>query len=82
MAYLLWLVAGWLGAHRFYLREPLWGLIYFVTGGLFMLGWFVDAIFLGDKVDEYNRRIAEDNRLARARLVRGGAVDKRRKVGE
>jgi TM2 domain-containing membrane protein YozV len=42
LTYLLWLVGGLLGLHKFYLGRPLVGLLYFFTGGLFFIGWVVD----------------------------------------
>lgn len=42
LTYTLWLLGGVLGLHKFYLGRPLMGLLYFFTGGLFVLGWVVD----------------------------------------
>ena len=42
LTYLLWLVGGLLGLHKFYLGRPGVGLLYFFTGGLFFIGWAVD----------------------------------------
>lgn len=42
LTYLLWLVGGLFGLHKFYLGHPAVGLLYFFTGGLFVLGWVVD----------------------------------------
>ena len=68
LAYFLWALLGPLGGHRFYLRDFGWGVIYFFTGGLFSIGWFVDAFTLPGKVDSYNRRL-DAGRIAPARLV-------------
>jgi TM2 domain-containing membrane protein YozV len=38
------LFAGNFGAHRFYLNQPLWGVLYLMTCGLFGIGAIIDAI--------------------------------------
>ncbi|MCM3484556.1 MULTISPECIES: TM2 domain-containing protein [Kocuria] len=44
LAYVLWLFLGWLGIHKFYLRQPIWGLIYLFLGGL---GWTLAGVGVG-----------------------------------
>lgn len=44
IGYLLW-VFGFTGAHRFYYGRPITGTIWFLTLGLFGVGWLID-IFL------------------------------------
>lgn len=44
LAYVLWFFLGWLGIHKFYLRQPIWGLIYLFLGGL---GWTLAGIGVG-----------------------------------
>ncbi|MFW6186559.1 MAG: TM2 domain-containing protein [Actinomycetota bacterium] len=48
LAYVLWFFLGWLGIHKFYLRQPIWGLIYLFLGGLgfAMAGIGVGFLFL------------------------------------
>jgi TM2 domain-containing membrane protein YozV len=70
-SYLLWAFLGPWGAHRFYLRDYGWGVIYLLTGGLFLVGWFIDAFTLPGQVDRANRALAGDG-LAPARLVSSG----------
>jgi TM2 domain-containing membrane protein YozV len=72
IAYLLWCFLGTLGVHRLYLRQYGWALVYLCTGGLFMIGWFVDAFLIPGNVSALNREIEDEMRLARARIVRGG----------
>lgn len=48
---------GFLGTHHFYLERPVWGLLYFVTGGLFGIGWLVDLCRMSCLTDDANRRI-------------------------
>jgi len=43
VAYILWLLFGIMGVHRFYLKNPKTGLVYMFTGGIFGLGWLADA---------------------------------------
>ncbi len=44
IGYILW-IFGFLGAHRFYYGRQFSGTLYFLTLGLFFIGWIVD-IFL------------------------------------
>ncbi len=64
VAYLLWFVGGVLGLHKFYLGRPFIGLLYFFTGGLFLLGWLVDAFTLPRQVRVAN--LLAQNRTAAA----------------
>lgn len=55
--YLLWFFFGWFGIHKFYLNKTMWGLIYFFTGGLFFIGWFIDLFTIPSQVRAYNRQL-------------------------
>ena len=46
---------GLFGVHRFYLGKWLTGLVWFFTGGLFLLGLLFDFWTLNEQVDEKNR---------------------------
>jgi hypothetical protein len=50
LTYLLWFVGGLFGVHKFYLGRPVVGLLYFFTGGLFLLGWVIDFFTLPRQV--------------------------------
>jgi TM2 domain-containing membrane protein YozV len=50
LTYLVWLVGGLLGMHKFYLGRPFVGLLYFFTGGLFLIGWMIDFFTLPRQV--------------------------------
>lgn len=54
-AYLLWLLAGYLGAHRFYLDREGTAVAQFLTGGGLMLWWAADAFLIPSMVRDYNR---------------------------
>ncbi len=56
MAYLLWFLSGFgvMGFHRFYLGKIGTGVLYCITGGLFMVGAIVDFFRLPDMVREAN----------------------------
>ncbi len=43
------------GVHRFYLGKPITGLLWFFTGGLFMIGTIYDLITMESQVREANR---------------------------
>ena len=53
--YLFWL-AGFFGAHRFYFGKPITGVIWFFTGGLFLIGWIIDLFLINSMADEANQR--------------------------
>ncbi len=48
---------GFSGLHRFYLGKPVTGILWLVTGGLFLIGTIYDLITLPTQVDEANRRM-------------------------
>ncbi|HIG41822.1 MAG TPA: NINE protein [Gammaproteobacteria bacterium] len=54
---------GILGLHKFYLRQPLLGVAYFFTGGLFVVGWLYDLVTLPDQVDRCNYKLDMDGDL-------------------
>jgi len=45
VGYLLW-IFGFTGAHRFYFGKRWTGLLWLCTGGLFGVGWMVDALLI------------------------------------
>lgn len=56
IAYLLWLISGCgaLGLHRFYLGKIGTGLLWFVSGGLGMIGAIFDFFYIPTMVQEAN----------------------------
>jgi TM2 domain-containing membrane protein YozV len=45
IGYVLW-IFGFTGSHRFYFGKPISGTIWFFTGGLFLIGWFIDLFLI------------------------------------
>lgn len=56
LAYLLWLIGGFgvLGFHRFYLGRPWTGILWFFTGGVFLIGAIVDLFLIPSMVQVEN----------------------------
>lgn len=57
IGYILW-IFGFTGSHRFYYGRPVSGTIYFLTLGLFGIGWLVDLFLIPRMDDEANQRFA------------------------
>lgn len=55
VAWLLNTFLGWLGVHRFYMGKWGTGIIYLLTGGLFLIGWLYDFWTLNSQISEINR---------------------------
>lgn len=45
---------GILGIHRLYMGKWITGILYFLTGGLFLVGYVYDYWTLNDQIDEIN----------------------------
>ncbi len=45
VGYILW-IFGFTGSHRFYFGKPISGTIWFLTFGLFLVGWIVDFFLM------------------------------------
>jgi TM2 domain-containing membrane protein YozV len=58
VAWILLTFLGMFGVHRFYLGKWVSGLIWLLTGGLFLLGYLYDYWTLNEQVDEKNRGLA------------------------
>jgi len=58
LAWIFQTFVGVLGIHRFYMGKFLTGILWLLTGGLFLVGWFYDFCTLNRQVDEKNRGIS------------------------
>jgi TM2 domain-containing membrane protein YozV len=58
VAWLLLSFVGAFGIHRFYMGKWVTGLIWLLTGGLFLVGWLYDLWTLNDQVSELNSQMA------------------------
>lgn len=54
VAWILLVLLGVFGVHRFYLEKWLTGILYLVTAGLFGIGILYDLCTLNEQVNEYN----------------------------
>lgn len=45
---------GLFGMHKFYLRRPVLGVLYFFTGGLLLVGWLYDLVTMSEQVQAFN----------------------------
>ncbi len=55
IGYLFWIL-GIFGAHRFYFGRPISGAIWFLTGGLLLIGWIVDLFLIPSMSEDAARR--------------------------
>ncbi len=56
IGWLLLTFLGVFGIHRLYMGKWLTGILYLLTGGLFLVGWLYDLLTLNTQIDEINRR--------------------------
>ncbi len=56
LAWLLLTFLGIFGVHRMYMGKWLTGILYLLTGGLFLLGYLYDYWTLNTQISEINRR--------------------------
>jgi TM2 domain-containing membrane protein YozV len=57
VSWILLTFLGVFGIHRFYMGKWVTGLIYLLTGGLFLVGYLYDYWTLNDQIDEINYRL-------------------------
>jgi TM2 domain-containing membrane protein YozV len=60
ISWILLLFFGVFGVHRIYQGKIITGLVYFLTGGLFMIGYIYDVATLNEQVSEAN--LGQQNR--------------------
>ncbi|MFT5390489.1 MAG: TM2 domain-containing membrane protein YozV [Gammaproteobacteria bacterium] len=56
VTWILMTFLGMFGVHRMYMGKWITGLIWFFTGGLFLVGYLYDYWTLNDQIDDVNRR--------------------------
>src|SRR5688572_22457848 len=61
VAWILLTFLGFFGVHRFYMGKWLTGLLYLVTGGLFLIGYLYDYWTLNSQISERNGELRTDN---------------------
>ncbi|MDF1851921.1 MAG: TM2 domain-containing protein [Verrucomicrobiales bacterium] len=54
VAWILQTFVGYLGIHRMYMGKWLTGILYLLTGGLFVIGWVYDFCTLNTQISERN----------------------------
>lgn len=57
IGYLFW-IFGFTGSHRFYYGKPVTGVIWLLTGGVFLIGWIVDLFLIPSMDKEASGRFA------------------------
>jgi len=57
IGYLFW-IFGFTGSHRFYYGKPITGVIWLLTGGVFLIGWIVDLFLIPAMDKEASGRFA------------------------
>ena len=62
LAWILLTFLGIFGVHRLYLEKWLTAILWFFTGGLFLLGWLYDLWTLNEQVHERNRTLGARGR--------------------
>lgn len=62
VAYLFWffLFIGFCGIHRFYAGRYITGIIWLLTGGLFLIGQIIDLFLIPSMIESSNRQFERD----------------------
>ncbi len=80
VGYVLWVLLGLNGVHRFYCGRIGTGLLWLFTAGLFGIGWIVDAFLIPSMVREANDSVRTEYgyppRVPAAAAVGGAAANR------
>ena len=60
LAWIFLIFLGVFGVHRFYMKKYVTGIVYLLTGGVFLLGWLYDLWTLNEQLDQANRGIQRE----------------------
>ena len=55
LGYVFW-IFGFTGSHRFFYGRNLTGILWLLTGGLFLVGWIIDIVFIPSMAESASRR--------------------------
>jgi TM2 domain-containing membrane protein YozV len=66
LAWLLLTFLGVFGIHRFYMGKWITGTIWFLTGGLFLVGWLYDLWTLNEQISDENLHYATTDYMVMA----------------
>lgn len=58
IGYILW-IFGFMGSHRFYFGKPLTGTLWFLSFGVFGIGWIIDLFLIPSMDEEADRRFKD-----------------------
>lgn len=58
IAWILLTFLGIFGVHRFYMKKWISGILYFLTGGLFLIGYLYDYCTLNEQISAQNMKPA------------------------
>lgn len=58
LCWILLVFLGPFGIHRIYMQKYISGILWFCTGGLFLLGYLYDFLTLNEQIQESNHRIS------------------------
>ena len=68
-------------AQRFYLGHYKSGLVWMLTGGLFLIGWIVDGIYLSEMCQEYNQAVFQRQQVDQGSAILDSGVDYWQPIG-